>query len=193
MADKTTSPSKDDGAEKTFTQAEIDKIVDERLRRERAKYSDYEDLKQKAAQADKLEDEKKSGEQKLADEIKSLKDDLAKERHRALVAEVAREKGLTGKAAARLRGTTREELESDADDLRETFGIKAAENGGGDGDSKDGDNKDGQGDTGGDGRRADPGRRPKEKLRSGTVTDTDGDDDEFDPEKVADTVRTGRF
>lgn len=192
MAEKTASSKTDDG-DKTFTQAELDKIVDERLKRERAKYSDYDDLKAKAAQADKLEDEKKSGEQKLADEIKSLKDDLATERHRALIAEVAREKGLTGKAAARLRGTTREELEADADDLRETFGIKA-DDGKGDGDSKDGD-KDGKGDkdSDGDGKRGDPNRRPKEKLRPGTVTDDEDDDEDFDPEKVADAVRANRF
>lgn len=189
MAEKT--PSKDDG-EKTFTQAELDKIVNERLTRERAKFSDYDDLKAKAEKAAKLEDEKKSGEQKLADEIKGLKDDLAKERHRALVAEVAREKGLTGKAAARLHGTTREELEADADDLRETFGIKDADDSK-DGDTKDGkDSKDDRDDTGRR-DRGEPGRRPKEKLRSGSVTDDDDKDDDFDPQKVAAEVRRRSF
>ena len=31
--------------EKTFTQAELDAIVGDRLKRERAKYADYSDLK----------------------------------------------------------------------------------------------------------------------------------------------------
>lgn len=39
------------------SQADLDKIVESRLARERAKYSDYEDLKTKAARADELENE----------------------------------------------------------------------------------------------------------------------------------------
>lgn len=37
-----------------FTQADVDEIVEKRLARERNKYSDYEDLKQKAASVDEL-------------------------------------------------------------------------------------------------------------------------------------------
>lgn len=39
------------GAERTFTQAELNAIIDDRLKRERGKYADYADLK---ARADKL-------------------------------------------------------------------------------------------------------------------------------------------
>lgn len=42
------------------SQAELDKIIENRLGRERAKYSDYDDLKAKAEQFQKIEDEKKS-------------------------------------------------------------------------------------------------------------------------------------
>lgn len=38
-------------APKTFTQADIDRIVADRVTRERAKYSDYDDLKKRAAAA----------------------------------------------------------------------------------------------------------------------------------------------
>ena len=38
--------------ERTFTQAELNAIVQDRLTRERTKYADYEELKGKAAQAD---------------------------------------------------------------------------------------------------------------------------------------------
>lgn len=41
----------DAGAEKKFTQDDIDKVVAERLAREKAKYADYADLKRKAAAA----------------------------------------------------------------------------------------------------------------------------------------------
>ena len=40
--------------ERTFTQADVDKIVAERLTRERAKYADYETLSKKAAKVDEL-------------------------------------------------------------------------------------------------------------------------------------------
>lgn len=38
-------------AEKTFTQADLDQIVKDRITRERAKFADYDDLKKKAAAA----------------------------------------------------------------------------------------------------------------------------------------------
>ena len=42
-------------AEKTFTQAELDQIVKERLTREHEKYRDFETLKEKAAKLDEIE------------------------------------------------------------------------------------------------------------------------------------------
>ena len=43
---------------KTFTQAELDKIVGDRLSRERSKYADYESLKEKAARLDEMDIQK---------------------------------------------------------------------------------------------------------------------------------------
>lgn len=60
-------------ANKTFTQAELDRIVQDRLARERQKYEGFDDLKAKAEQFDKLQDEQKS--------------ELEKERDRAAKAE----------------------------------------------------------------------------------------------------------
>ena len=49
-----TSPAEDTATQpaRTFTQAEVDAIIGDRLTRERAKYQDYEDLKQRAAAAE---------------------------------------------------------------------------------------------------------------------------------------------
>lgn len=51
---QTDAPEQTDGAEAkqehTFTQADVDKIVRERVQRERAKYADYDDLKSKAGE-----------------------------------------------------------------------------------------------------------------------------------------------
>ena len=45
-----TAPSRQE--ERTFTQAELNAIVADRLARERAKYADYDKLKDKAGKAD---------------------------------------------------------------------------------------------------------------------------------------------
>jgi len=50
------APGAGEGAPaKTFTQAELDKIVSERLAREKAKFADHDDLKKKAARLDEIE------------------------------------------------------------------------------------------------------------------------------------------
>ena len=59
MSEKTVNqeannPTGGTSQEKTFTQAQLDAIVTSRLSQERGKYADYEDLKAKAAELDKL-------------------------------------------------------------------------------------------------------------------------------------------
>jgi hypothetical protein len=101
----------------TFTQADIDKIVKERVARERAKYADYDDLKAKAG-------EKTTLEERVAQIEQQAKDSEA----RALRAEVANAKGLTPSQAKRLVGGTREELEADADELLKDIGAQKKNN-----------------------------------------------------------------
>lgn len=66
--------------ERTFTQSEMEAILGERLAREKAKFSDYETLKDKASRFDQLEEASKTELQKaiergdaLETELKSLK------------------------------------------------------------------------------------------------------------------------
>lgn len=103
--------------EQTFTQADVDRIVADRLKREReatkSKYADYDDVKKQAAGA-------KSLEERVAEIEKQAKD--AEDRARR--AEVANAKGLTPSQAKRLIGSTREELEADADDLLKDIGER---------------------------------------------------------------------
>lgn len=166
------------------------------LERERQARRDAEarlkELEPLAAKVKELEEGKKTAEQKLIETADRLEKKIAESDRRALIAEVAQEKKLTPAQARRLQGTTKAELEDDADDLVASFTPAKTDDGKGD------DKKDDAKTAGGDkndterkGDRGDPGRRPKEKLRSGAVTDTgDDDDDDFDPEKVADAVRT---
>lgn len=68
-----------------------------------------------------FEDRDKSEAQKLADRAEAAERRASELEVKALRLEVAAEKGLTPAQAKRLVGTTREELEADADELLETF------------------------------------------------------------------------
>lgn len=103
---------------KTFTQAEIDRLIEERLQRERKKYSDYDELRAKAEKLDEVEGASKTELQKLAERNAQLEKDLTAANARADRFEVALDKGLDMVRAKRLTGTTREELEADAEELR---------------------------------------------------------------------------
>lgn len=76
-------------APKTFTQADVDHIVKERVQREKAKYADYDDLKTKAEGA-------KSTEERMAD----LEKQLATTQHEALRARVQAAHGISDEDAA---------------------------------------------------------------------------------------------
>ena len=60
------------GQETTFSQADVDRIVAERLSRERAKYGDYESLRDKAAKFDAAEEANKTELQKAKDQAAKL-------------------------------------------------------------------------------------------------------------------------
>lgn len=117
---------------------------------------------------------------KLTTKIGELTDDLAKERLERTRAEVAAEKGLTQAQAKRLQGSSREEMEDDADDLLEAFG--------GNSDTTDTDDDPDKGDDDGATAKekqptsaAPPRKRPTEKLQS-------GGDKQQDPEPDVDEV-----
>lgn len=108
--------------EKKFTQEDVDKIVQERLARERAKYADYDQIKSEleATRASHAE---------LRVENMSLKSELA-ERDRTMKAselklakaEIAKKAGLSEALADRIQGATPEEMEADALRLAEAMG-----------------------------------------------------------------------
>jgi hypothetical protein len=67
IADQVKQDAEDKG--KTLTQAEVDKIVADRVARERKKFADYDDLKKKAAKLQQIEDGQKTEAQKLNDQL----------------------------------------------------------------------------------------------------------------------------
>lgn len=167
----------DDPKDETFTQADVDRIVKDRLKRVEAKFSDYDELKAKADQLAKIQKEGKSADDRLTEQVAKLEADLTAERLLRLKTEVAVEKGLTPAQAKRLSGNDRDELEADADDLLEAFPSKTPE-----ADDPEGDEK----------RPADrlPGR-PKENLRGGGKPDEEPV--EVDPAKLADLIPRDGF
>lgn len=58
--------------EKTFTQADLDRIVKERLDREKGKYADYATLKQAADKLKEIEDAQKTETEKLQERLQQL-------------------------------------------------------------------------------------------------------------------------
>lgn len=106
-------------ADKTFTQEDVNKIVEDRLQRERQKYAgmaDYDQLKEKAGKYDELQEASKTELQKATDKADRLQKELDGFKHdasvRAIRAKVAEEKGIP---ASLLTGDTEEACKEQAD------------------------------------------------------------------------------
>ena len=155
----TTQPATAEEPAKTFTQEQLDKIVEQRLARERSKFADYEELKAKADKLAERENADKSEVDRAREAAEAAKKEAETAKGELLRMQIAADKGLSPSQAKRLVGATREELEADADDLLEAF--KPADD------------------------KRDSSRRPKEKLRPGASNE---DDDEPDPKKIADKI-----
>lgn len=119
MAETVNQAPENQEPEKTFTQAELDKIVGERLGREREKYSDYETLKEKASKFEELEEANKSELQKATERATALENELntlKKENEiRTIRENVSKE---TGVPVNLLNGGTLEECIAQAEAIR---------------------------------------------------------------------------
>lgn len=99
-------------AGKTFTQAELDAIVGERLGRLKAKYADYDEAKAALAELNELKEASKTELQKAVEErdrYKAELDKLKADRERAdLVAKLAAEQGVDADLLSRMDGDVEE-------------------------------------------------------------------------------------
>lgn len=96
------------------SQEDFDKAIQARIARERAKFSDYNDLKAQAAKFAEYEESQKTEAQKAAERLEAAEKRAAELEAKADRAEVAAAKGVP---AELLSGSTREELEAAADAL----------------------------------------------------------------------------
>lgn len=98
--------------EKTFTQQELDAIVSDRLKRERAKYEGFEDLKAKAEKLDAIEEASKTELQKATERAQELETELnglkKAESVRLIREKVAKEAGIPMASMSLLTGETEE-------------------------------------------------------------------------------------
>lgn len=190
------------GTSSGFTQADVDRIVADRLARERSRYADYDDLKKKAGDADK----QKSDVDKLTAAVQALTDRAEKAERETLRRKVADRHKLPAFLADKLSGATEADLDREAKDAVEALkalGVKfdgdAGQDGGKDGGSAGkndaGKSGDGRG-TGGDAGKGDDtggnpllSGRPKEDLKSGAVPAAGSDTVDFD--KEADAIFSG--
>lgn len=153
------APVGTDPAPPAFTpitsQDQFDRLLGRRLAQAKAQYADYDEVKAKAAEYDKFQDSQKSETERNLGRITALEKENAELKQAQLRTDVAAAKGLTPKQAARLRGTTREELEADADDFLDDLPKPVAQ----------------------------VSQQPREQLRGGGKPDAEPE--ETDPHKLA--------
>ncbi|MEU6204585.1 hypothetical protein ABZ814_13470 [Micromonospora musae] len=133
MTEQNTGAGAPETAQSTFTQADVDRIVADRLGRERGKYADYDQLKAKAGEFDKLAEAQKTEAEKSAERLTAAERKAADAELSSLRLDVALDKAPEGmpvaqvrKLARRLTGTTKDELEADAAELFGDFKPAAA-------------------------------------------------------------------
>ena len=93
----------------------MNSIVNDRLKRERAKYEDYEELKAKASKLDELEEANKTELQKAHDTVEALKKELTALKSANSIREIRdRVSTETGIPASLLTAETEEECQEQA-------------------------------------------------------------------------------
>jgi len=115
---------------KTFTQEELEKILADRLERERRKYKDYEELKQAAEELKKIKESQMSREELLQQKMAELEKQLFEKELEAQEAQiektkvkVAMEMGLPADALDFISGTTEEEIRDAAMKFKKILGA----------------------------------------------------------------------
>lgn len=89
------TPGTGDEFKPITSQDELNKVLDDRLRRERSKFSDYRDLKAKAAKLDEIEQANQTEAEKAQARIKQLEDELSSAQRDSLRRKVAVEHGIS--------------------------------------------------------------------------------------------------
>lgn len=178
------SDDNDGNTETTFTRAQMAKMVNaqvkEKVAAALAEYGDLDELKAKAAEADK----QKSQIEKIAEQLQRQEERAAKAEQENTRRQVADKLGLTVAQVGRLKGDSLEELMADGAAYIEENGIKPKSETKDDGGEAP--KTDDKPEAKDDDDRPVRSRRPKEDLRSGApATTSRSDDDTDDPRALA--------
>lgn len=105
------------------SQEQLDRIIGERLARERGKYAGYDDLKAKAAKFDEIENQNKTELQKALERAEAAEKAAKQAVREKLQREIADELGLPVKLASRLKGDTADEMRADGAEIAADLGV----------------------------------------------------------------------
>jgi len=115
--------------ERTFTQEELEKIIADRLERERRKYKDYDELKKVAEEYKKMKEAQMTEEEKLQSKLAELEAAVLEkelEVQEAMIEKtkmkVAMEMGLPADALDFISGSTEEEIREAAEKFKNLLG-----------------------------------------------------------------------
>lgn len=122
--------AQNEGQDRTFTQAELDAIVGDRLKRERAKYADYVDLKAKVEEYEASKQTYEDAVKRASEAEAKLGVIQAKADREALVNEVAAETKVPANLISMLSGKTKEQLLEQAEALKPQFATPIASDNG---------------------------------------------------------------
>lgn len=110
----------DGGFTAITTQEDLNKVISERVNRERAKFADYKDVKAKADRLDELEKANKSEAEKFAERIAALESENSRIQSEALRSRIQAKHGISDEDAALfLTGTDEDSLTAQAKRLAE--------------------------------------------------------------------------
>lgn len=112
--EQTENTAEGEGFKAIESQEDLDRIIQGRLDRERKRFSDYDEIKAKAAKLAEIEESQKSEAEKSTARAEAAEKRAQELEIKALRAEVANDKGVP---ASLLSGSTQEELEEAADAL----------------------------------------------------------------------------
>lgn len=122
-------PIQEQETPKVFTQEELEKIIAERLERERKKYKDYDELKKVAEEYKKMKEAQMTEEEKLQSKLAELEAAVLEkelEVQEAMIEKtkmkVAMEMGLPADALDFISGSTEEEIREAAEKFKNLLG-----------------------------------------------------------------------
>lgn len=113
------------------SQADLDRIISERLNRERSRFADYDELKAKAEQLDQIEEANKTELQKALDQAAQAQQELAAAKTETLRLQAAAKHGIPADHIEFLNASDEASLEAQAQKLAASLNRDPATGGAG--------------------------------------------------------------